>query len=239
MCENVGWLIVLSSLLASCISLSNSQGSPDTLQLVEEQTTVVEQSEKSVLVGEKDALQGSLSSVSQGKNDDGVVDPDVAALREEALESAIADGNITPLTTNCRMGICVESYYTFTTLMRQVGSELLYSTELVTFQVKMDASEPGRWSFQPAETLVLCSTQRPLVIYSENDQYRLDHISPGNYPPGFGLESHGLYWAICHNVETVLELSAQAMAEKASQLGYDPTLEAGQTTTPFLELFEE
>lgn len=177
------------------------------------------------------------SALAQGHTVGLMLDPEVAALREEALENAIADGNITPLTTNCRMGVCVESYYTFTTSVRQVGTEHLYSTELVTFQANMESSAPGRWLFQPAETLVLCSTQRPLVIYPRNNEYSLDHINPRDYPPGFSLESHSLYWAICHNVN-LLELSDAARIDQASKLGYGSDLEAKQTRTPFLELFE-
>lgn len=174
----------------------------------------------------------------QDKNDVRIVDPEVAALREEALETAIADGNITSFAASCHMGFCFESYYTFTSLERQVDNEQLYSTEVVTYETEMGADEPGRWNFQPAATQVLCSTERPLVIYAENDQYRLDHINPGAVPPNYAVPSHSLYWAVCHDVDTVFELPAETMTEKASELGYSSELEARQTTTPFLELFE-
>lgn len=220
--------------LASCNSTSNasvfSDGPPPTLanEAVRENPTSDSNQE---------LLPEELSAAPQEILAQGTSDPEVEALREEALETAIADGNLTHLASNCRMGECVESYYTFTTLVRQAGDERLHSTEVITFQVNMESSEPGRWVLLPAETLVLCSTQRPLVIYQEEGNYTLDHIAPGEYPPGFAFESDSLYWAICHDVD-VLQLSAAARAEQAAELGYGPELEPQQTQTTFLELFE-
>lgn len=237
---------ILAGVIASCNSAPNSPSTPvSTDASPEEQDTVTalkdkpEKESPDPEVAPQESAQDNAPALPKAEPEAVPPDSEVEALREEALEVAIYEGNINPLTTNCRMGQCVESYYTFTILMRQVGSELLYSTELVTFSVDMEGTEPGRWGFQPSETLVLCSTQRPLVIYQDGDEYLLDHINPGEYPPGFALESHGLYWAICHDVDNVFdELTDEDMAGQAAGLGYGPELEAEQTRTDFLELFE-
>lgn len=163
---------------------------------------------------------------------------EVEMLRMEALEVAIVEENFTPLTSSCRMGECMESYYTFTNLQQESQDERLYTTEVLLYRSGMSAPIPtGEWIFSPAPTQVLCSSDRPMVINFDGEEYILTHLSPGNQPPGFQTESDALYWAICHEIQ-VTELTNELRSELARQWGYDLNREPNQTRQNFIELIE-
>lgn len=162
---------------------------------------------------------------------------EVEMLRLEALEVAIVEENFTPLTSYCRMGECIESYYTFTYLQQESQDERLYETEVLVYRSGIDESI-GRWEFAPAPTQVLCSSDRPMVVSFDGEEYLLTHLSPGNPPPGYQTESDALYWAICHQIKVTKLPDNEFRTELARQLGYDLNREPNQTRQNFIELIE-
>lgn len=164
---------------------------------------------------------------------------EVEMMRTEALETAIADKNFTPLISYCRMGECVESYYTFTRLKREARGERLYQTEVLVYHSLMGKPTEGKWVWMKAPTQVLCSTERPMAIDFDGNEYIIDRLSPGNYPPGFQREADALYWAICHDTSVTDLDKNQSREQQAIQLGYDLNREASQTRQDFIELIED
>ena len=160
-------------------------------------------------------------------------------MRTEALETAIAEENFTPLISYCRMGECVESYYTFTRLKREARGERLYQTEVLVYHSLMGKPTEGKWVWMKAPTQVLCSTERPMAINFDGTEYIIDRLSPGNYPPGFQREADALYWAICHDTSVTDLDKNQSREQQAIQLGYDLNREASQTRQDFIELIED
>jgi len=160
-------------------------------------------------------------------------------MRTEALETAIAEENFTPLISYCRMGECVESYYTFTRLKREARGEKLYQTEVLVYHSVMGKPTEGKWVWMKAPTQVLCSTERPMAINFDGTEYIIDRLSPGNYPPGFQREADALYWAICHDTSVTDLDKNQSREQQAIQLGYDLNREAEQTRQDFIELIED
>jgi hypothetical protein len=158
-------------------------------------------------------------------------------MRFEALETAISDENLTPLTSSCRMGECIETYYTFTYLDQEINDERLYETEVITHQVPMGETL-GRWILQDAPTQVLCSKQRPMVVFFQENQYIINNLSPGTEPGGVFMESDALYWAICHDINITEYPTSQLREEKAIELGYSLGLSASQTNQPVLKLMD-
>jgi hypothetical protein len=162
---------------------------------------------------------------------------EVEMMRREALETAIVNENLTPLTRYCRMGECIESYYTFTNLQQESQGEKLYETEVLVYRSGM--GEPtGEWIFKSAPTRVLCSTYRPMVVDFDGDEYLLTHLSPGNLPPGFQTDYDALYWDICHGLSVSEFQQNESRSELAGELGYDLNREPSQTRQNFIELIE-
>ncbi len=166
-----------------------------------------------------------------------VAQSEVEMMRLEALETAIFDENFTPLTSYCRMGQCLETYYTFTYLEQESNGERLYDTEILTHKVPLGETV-GEWILQPASTKVLCSTQRPMVVFSDGNQYTINNLSPGNPPGGVFMESDALYWAICHDINITEYSKNQSRSDKALELGYSLDLNLSQTNQPFLNLMD-
>ena len=164
---------------------------------------------------------------------------EVEMMRREALETAIADKNFTPLISYCRMGECINSYYTFDFLEREARGEKLYQAELLIYRWSGTEPTAGEWVTQKAPTQVLCSTERPMTIDFDGNEYIVNHLSPGNKPGSFQAESDALYWAICHDT-TGADLDRDKFREQqAIQLGYDLNREATQTRQDFIELIED
>lgn len=162
---------------------------------------------------------------------------EVEMMRFEALETAISDENLTPLTSSCRMGECIETYYTFTYLDQEINGERLYETEVITYKLPIGETS-GRWILQDAPTQVLCSTQRPMVIFVEGNEYRINNISPGTEPGGAFMESDALYWTICHDINITESANNQSRSDQAMELGYSLDLRASQTKQSFLNLMD-
>lgn len=158
-------------------------------------------------------------------------------MRFEALETAIIDENFTPLTSYCRMGQCIETYYTFTYLDQEINGERLYETEVITHKVPMGETL-GRWILPDAPTQVLCSKQRPMVVFSDGNNYSINNLSPGHHPGGVFMESDALYWAICHDINITEYSNNQFRRDKALELGYSLDLTLSQTNQPFLNLMD-
>lgn len=167
-----------------------------------------------------------------------VAQSEVEMMRLEALETAISDENLTRLTSSCRMGVCLETYYTFTYLDQEANGERLYQTELLTYKTPMGEETVGEWILQEASTQVLCSTQRPMVIFPQKNEYIINNISPGTPVSGVFMESDALYWAICHEIKSGESLNNQFRREKALELGYSLDLTPSQTTQPSINLME-
>lgn len=166
-----------------------------------------------------------------------VAQTEVEMMRLEALETAIIDENFTPLTSYCRMGQCLETYYTFTYLEQESNGERLYDTEILTHKVPLGETV-GEWILPSASTKVLCSTDRPMVVFFDGNQYTINNLSPGNPPGGVFLESDALYWAICHDINITEYSKNQSRSDKALELGYSLDLNLSQTNQPFLNLMD-
>ncbi|MBO0349523.1 hypothetical protein J0895_10460 [Phormidium pseudopriestleyi FRX01] len=166
-----------------------------------------------------------------------VAQSEVEMMRLEALETAIIDENLTLLTSYCRMGQCLETYYTFTYLKQEADGERLYDTEVLTYKVPLGETV-GEWILQEASTKVLCSIQRPMVVFSDGNNYTINNLSPGNQPGGVFMESDALYWAICHNINITEYSNNQSRRDQALELGYSLDLNLSQTNQPFLNLMD-
>jgi hypothetical protein len=163
---------------------------------------------------------------------------EVEMMRIEALETAIIDENLTQLTSYCRMGECLETYYTFTYLDQEANGERLYQTEVLTYKTPLGEETGGEWILQEASTQVLCSTQRPMVIFFQDNEYFINNMSPGTEATGAFLESDALYWAVCHNVNMMEPFNNPSRREKALELGYSLDLTLSQMTQPFINLMD-
>lgn len=163
-------------------------------------------------------------------------------LRREALETAIADENLTRLIGNCRMQACVETYYTFTFLEWETDGERLYQTEVLNYRSDASSSEAvGEWVFSSAPTRVLCSTERPMTIAVDGDEYIVNRITPATYPDAAGilLVPDALYWAICHDTSATELSENETRIDRATQLGYSTNLETSRTRTDSVEWLEQ
>ncbi|AFY84145.1 hypothetical protein [Oscillatoria acuminata] len=163
---------------------------------------------------------------------------EVEMMRIEALETAIIDENLTQLTSYCRMGECLETYYTFTYLDQEANGERLYQTEVLTYQIPLGEETGGEWILQEASTQVLCSTQRPMVIFFKDNEYFINNMSPGTEVSGAFLESDALYWAVCHDINMMEPFNNPSRREKALELGYSLDLTLSQTRQPFINLMD-
>ena len=159
-------------------------------------------------------------------------------LRREALETAIAEENLTRLMGNCRMQGCIETYYTFTVLEWETEGERLYQTEVLDYR---STEAVGEWVFSSAPTRVLCSTERPMTIAVDGDEYIVNRISPATYPDAAGilLEPDALYWAICHDTSATELSENETRSDRATQLGYSRDLEASRTRTNSVAWLEQ
>ncbi|MCT7960874.1 hypothetical protein NG791_09335 [Laspinema sp. D1] len=164
-------------------------------------------------------------------NETPVAQSEVEMMRLEALETAIFDENFTLVTSSCRMGQCLETYYTFTYLEEESDGERLYDTEVLIHKVPIGETV-GEWILPSASTKVLCSTQRPMVVFSDGNNYTINNLSPGNQSGGAFMESDALYWAICHDINITEYSNNQSRSDKARELGYSLDLTPSQTNKP-------
>jgi hypothetical protein len=166
-----------------------------------------------------------------------VAQTEVEMMRLEALETAIFDENFTPLTSYCRMGQCLETYYTFTYLEQEANGERLYDTEVLTHKVPLGETV-GEWILPSASTKVLCSSDRPMVVFSDGNQYTINNLSPGTQPGGVFMESDALYWAICHDINITEYSNNQFRRDQALELGYSLDLTPSQTNQPSIDFLD-
>ncbi|MBK4729729.1 hypothetical protein JJD41_07580 [Oxynema sp. CENA135] len=169
-----------------------------------------------------------------------IADEEVKQMRQEALEAAVFNGETASLpgTGYCRnSGECTESYYLRRVLSAEAGDERLYSTETMTRLFQMSDPDPnpsglppGEWSFGWGETMVLCSSDRPMTIdITREGTYLMNAIDPSNpqtYIFGGVRDVDALYWQFCHDRPIQ---AGEDLTEIARQLGYGPELEARTT----------
>ncbi|NJN72675.1 MAG: hypothetical protein HC799_07615 [Limnothrix sp. RL_2_0] len=163
---------------------------------------------------------------------------EVQMMRNEAIETAIAEGNITSLTGYCYQGACNETFYTFVSLEKELDGERLYDLEVLTEVSSQDNPTEGHWEISPNSTKVLCSTERPMIINKVAGQYEIHHISGGSpqvYAFAGVQEQDALYWEICHDLK---DASADEIRQMADMYGYDMKRESRNVQTDFIELFE-
>lgn len=157
-------------------------------------------------------------------------------LRYEAIETAIAEDNLTFVMGYCYQSSCRETYYTFLNQLNANDAETAYDLEVLT--TAQFADEPARWEINPYSTQVLCSTYRPMVIDFDGTEYTVNHISAGSpqiYPFAGLQEPDAIYWQVCHGLENPLPSEIPTFAES---YGYDLTTESRVTQQDFIELIE-
>lgn len=152
---------------------------------------------------------------------------------------AAQSANTVVVPSRCHMGECVELHYQGKSLVKEVGNEKLYKIEVQTYLSPMGNYEGGEFWPKAASEMVLCSTERPLLVHQESvgDPYNINQLNPGPNPPGYLMEAHMLYWMTCHD-EAGPDFFTLAMEEKAQGLGYPLNLTTDQNESEFFEPFE-
>ena len=145
--------------------------------------------------------------------------------------SAAAAGSML-VAGRCHMGECsfTEILVTKTIASREGGSLVAAKERSAVVKAPIKDGEPQYHLVKPPKFLgivkviyAFCSTELPTYVFYSDKKFYVHVLNVGD-PTGFSgynIDSHILYWAICHQkIVRADELASPALAKEAREFGY-------------------